>query len=40
MISLMALKNLYKFFKEKDASLVEINPLIITDKDKLMCLRC
>ena len=32
------IENLYKFFKEKDASLVEINPLIITDKDKLLCL--
>ena len=32
------IKSLYKFFKEKDASLVEINPLIITDKDKLLCL--
>lgn len=31
-------KNLYKFFTEKDASLLEINPLIITDNDKLICL--
>ena len=31
-------KNLYKFFIEKDASLLEINPLIITDNDKLICL--
>lgn len=32
------IKNLYKFFIEKDASLLEINPLIITDKKKLICL--
>ena len=32
------IKNLYKFFIEKDASLLEINPLIITDKEKLICL--
>ena len=31
-------KNLYKFFTEKDASLLEINPLIITDNDELICL--
>ena len=31
-------KNLYKFFTEKDASLLEINPLIITDNEKLICL--
>ena len=31
-------KNLYKFFTEKDASLLEINPLTITDNDKLICL--
>ena len=32
------IKNLYKFFIEKDASLLEINPLIITESDKLICL--
>ena len=31
-------KNMYKFFLEKDASLVEVNPLIITETDKLLCL--
>ena len=31
-------KNLYKFFTEKDASLLEINPLIITSNDELICL--
>ena len=29
---------MYKFFLEKDASLVEVNPLIITETDKLLCL--
>ena len=28
-------KNLYRLFVEKDASLVEINPLVITGEDKL-----
>ena len=32
------IKNIYKFFLEKDASLVEVNPLIITETDKLLCL--
>ena len=32
------IKNMYKFFTEKDASLVEVNPLIITETDKLLCL--
>ena len=32
------IRNLYKFFIEKDASLLEINPLIITDTEKLICL--
>ena len=32
------IKNMYKFFSEKDASLVEVNPLIITETDKLLCL--
>jgi len=31
-------KNLYQFFIEKDASLVEINPLILTTEKKLLCL--
>ena len=31
-------KNLYRFFVEKDASLLEINPLIITKDQKLLCL--
>ncbi len=30
--------NLYKLFVEKDGSLVEINPLIITDKDEVIAL--
>ena len=32
------IKNMYKFFLEKDASLVEVNPLIITETDRLLCL--
>ena len=32
------IKNLYEFFIEKDASLLEINPLIISDKNELICL--
>ena len=32
------IKNMYKFFLEKDASLVEVNPLIITENDNLLCL--
>ena len=32
------IKNMYRFFLEKDASLVEVNPLIITETDKLLCL--
>ena len=32
------IKNMYKFFLEKDAGLVEVNPLIITETDKLLCL--
>ena len=31
-------KNLYQFFIENDASLVEINPLIVTTEKKLLCL--
>jgi len=31
-------RNLYGFFVEKDASLLEINPLIITKDQKLLCL--
>ena len=30
--------SLYKIIKEKDASLIEINPLIITKKNKIICL--
>ena len=29
---------MYKIIIEKDASLIEINPLIITKNDKLVCL--
>ena len=32
------IKNHYEFFMEKDASLLEINPLIISDKNELICL--
>ncbi len=32
------IQNMYKFFLEKDASLVEINPLIVTETNKLLCL--
>ncbi len=32
------IKSLYKIIIEKDASLVEINPLIITKNDKIICL--
>ena len=32
------IKNMYLFFIEKDASLVEINPLIVTNTNKLLCL--
>jgi len=32
------IKSLYKIVIEKDASLIEINPLIITKKNKLICL--
>jgi succinyl-CoA synthetase beta subunit len=32
------IKNMYLFFLEKDASLVEINPLIVTNTNKLLCL--
>ena len=31
-------KSLYKILIEKDASLIEINPLIITKKNKIVCL--
>ena len=33
-------KNLYQFFIEKDASLVEINPLIVTTEKKTSLLGC
>ena len=32
------IKSIYKIFVEKDASLVEINPLILTKENKLICL--
>ena len=32
------IKNMYLFFLEKDASLVEVNPLIVTNTKKLLCL--
>ena len=32
------IKILYKIIQEKDANLIEINPLIINDKDKIVCL--
>ena len=32
------IKNTYLFFLEKDASLVEVNPLIVTNTNKLLCL--
>ena len=32
------IKNMYIFFLEKDASLVEVNPLIVTNTNKLLCL--
>ena len=32
------LKNLYRLFAEKDLSLLEINPLILTKEDALVCL--
>ncbi len=32
------IKNMYLFFIEKDASLVEVNPLIVTNTNKLLCL--
>ena len=32
------LKGLYQLFLDKDLSLIEINPLIIDDKNKLLCL--
>ncbi|MCX7945333.1 MAG: ADP-forming succinate--CoA ligase subunit beta [Deltaproteobacteria bacterium] len=32
------LSNMYKMFIEKDLSLIEINPLVITDRDELMAI--
>ena len=37
-IAIRLIKSLYKIILEKDASLIEINPLIITKDDKLICL--
>ena len=34
----MLVKSLYNLFVEKDASLVEINPLVVTKKSNLLCL--
>jgi succinyl-CoA synthetase beta subunit len=34
------LKNLYRLFTGYDTTLVEINPLVITDEDKLLALDC
>ena len=32
------MRTLYKLFMEKDASLIEINPLVVTDEGNLVCL--
>ncbi|HUW74883.1 MAG TPA: succinate--CoA ligase subunit beta, partial [Methyloceanibacter sp.] len=32
------IKTLYTLFMEKDASLIEINPLVVTEDDRLVCL--
>ena len=32
------IKSLYKIIVEKDASLIEINPLVVTEEKKLVCL--
>ena len=37
-IGIKLIKSLYKIILEKDASLIEINPLIITKEKKLLCL--
>ena len=37
-VSKKLIKSLYKIILEKDANLIEINPLIITKDDKLVCL--
>ena len=34
------LKNLYRLFNEYDATLVEVNPLVISNKDELIALDC
>ena len=36
--AVLLIKSIYKMFISTDANMVEINPLIITDKDKLLCL--
>ena len=33
-------KGLYKLFHDKDAELIEVNPLIVTEKGDLQCLDC
>ena len=37
---LAILKNLYKLFNDNDATLLEINPLAITDKNELLAIDC
>jgi succinyl-CoA synthetase beta subunit len=34
------INTLYKVFTEKDCSMIEINPLIVTEEGKLVCLDC
>ena len=36
----LILKNLYRLFTGYDATLLEINPLVVTDEDKLLALDC
>jgi succinyl-CoA synthetase beta subunit len=38
LVALKLIQSLYKILIEKDASLIEINPLIITKNEKLVCL--
>ena len=37
---LAILKNLYKLFNDYDATLLEINPLAITDRNELLAIDC
>ena len=32
------IRSIYKIFKEKDANLIEINPLVLTKENKIVCL--